>query len=133
MRGNVKLDKNGKRNPIGRGAADRLEVGTRGQRAGLCYDEGFEGFEPSRWPWVVDATKGARRLRYAVERSLESPPSHGDLERDRDGDGGGDPTCSRPVPGRHPHYRAPIEAHCEEGMPRSGAETPADVQVADHR
>ena len=58
--------------PIAREAADRLPRGRRGQRNGLVYHAGYEGFDPESWQVIVKAHESVR---------LElAPPVHGALQ-----------------------------------------------------
>ena len=46
--------------PIAREAADRLPRGRRGQRNGLVYHAGYEGFDPESWQVIVKAHESVR-------------------------------------------------------------------------
>lgn len=65
--------------PIAREAADRLARGRRGQRNGLVYHAGYEGFDPDSWQVVVKANESVRlELAPLVDGA---PPTIVDIQR----------------------------------------------------
>lgn len=65
--------------PIAREAADRLARGRRGQRNGLVYHAGYEGFDPESWQVVVKANESVRlELAPLVDGA---PPTIVDIQR----------------------------------------------------
>ena len=81
-RGNVIATKKKKSmtfKPITRAAADRLPRGRRGQRNGLIYHAGYEGFDPESWQVVVRAHESVRLVLAPPVNG--APPTVVDIQR----------------------------------------------------